>query len=251
MSFEVIPAVDVAGGRLVRTSIRGAEPVSAFGGDPIAAAKAFVAAGAGWLHVVDVDRARSGVARNLDLLRAACGMGVRIQASGGVTTPAHVEEALAAGASRVVLGSAALADRAATADLVERFGAALVVGIEVDGAAIRPRGAGPLDLSLREALAWLRELPVERFLLTPVGRVGNLAGPDLSGAVDLARATGRPVIVAGGVRDAGDVRRLALEAAIAGVVVGRALYEGVNLSGLLAAAAEADPGPPAPVDGAA
>src|SRR5581483_2264547 len=147
-----------------------------------------------WLHVVDVDRARSGVARNLDLLHAACGMGVRIQASGGVTTPAHVEEALAA--------------RAATADLVERFGAALVVGIEADGAAIRPRGAGPLDLSLREALAWLRELPVERFLLTPVGRVGNLAGPDLSGAADLARATGRPVIVAGGVRDAGDVRRL-------------------------------------------
>src|SRR5581483_5222365 len=158
VSFEVIPAVDVAGGRLVRTSIRGAEPVSAFVGDP-----------------------------------------------------------LAAGASRVVLGSAALADRAATADLVERFGAALVVGIEADGAAIRPRGAGPLDLSLREALAWLRELPVERFLLTPVGRVGNLAGPDLSGAADLARATGRPVIVAGGVRDAGDVRRLALEAAIAGV----------------------------------
>jgi len=250
--FQVIPAVDVAGGRLVRTSATGDEPIAAFGGDPRSAARAFVAAGARWLHVVDVERARSGVAANLDVLRALAGEGVRVQASGGISGRAQVEEALEAGAVRVVLGSAALADRSGTAELVERFGSALVVGIEAEGDVLRPRGPTPLELSLSDVLVWLRELPVERFLFTRVGRVGNLSGPDLRGALGLARATGRPVIVAGGIRGAGDVRRLAAqEAGIEGVVVGRALYEGVDLGTLLAAAAEADRRPPAPAGGAA
>jgi len=140
VAFEVIPAVDVFGGRLARMGPAGPVPVEAFGGDPLAAARAFVEAGARWIHVVDLDLAFSGSARNLDVVRAIAGLGPRVQASGAIATAAEVEAALAAGAFRAVLGSAALSDPEAASELISSMGEALVVGIETEGGLIRPRG---------------------------------------------------------------------------------------------------------------
>ena len=111
MPFEVIPALDVAAGRLVRIDRSGAIPVEAFESNPLTAASTFVRAGATRLHLVDVDLARSGEVENLPTLRAVCQLGVPLQASGGVRSHAHVAALLSAGAERVVLGSATLADR--------------------------------------------------------------------------------------------------------------------------------------------
>lgn len=234
--FEVIPAIDVAGGRLARIAGSGVEPLSAFEGSPTAAARAFVAAGARWLHVVDLDLARTGEAENRSLVRELAGLGVAVQASGGVTTAEQVEVLLGAGASRVVLGSAALADPAAVRACLERFGDRLVVAMEAGGPTIRPRGGGP-ELPLWETLGWLAELPVARFLFVEVGRVGGMQGPDLDGVWALARHTGRPVLASGGVRDLDDLLALAaLGERVEGAVVGRALYEGrLGLAEALAA----------------
>jgi phosphoribosyl isomerase A len=238
MGIEVIPAIDVAGGRLARFDAGGQVPVDAFGGDPLTAARAFAEAGARWAHVVDMDLASTGRPANAAVVRGVADLGLQVQASGGVSSLEQVEALRASGATRVVLGSAALGDRDATAEIVSSTGGALVVAVEADGPAIRPRGGGP-ELPLWETLQWLAGLQVPRLLFVEVGRVGRLQGPDLDGIWALATHTTRPVIASGGIRDLEDLRAIAaLGPAVEGAVVGRSLYEGsLDLAQAIAALA--------------
>lgn len=237
MGLEVIPGLDVSEGRLVRMTPQGTRPVDAFGGDPVAAATAFVEAGARHLHVVDVDLAVVGRVQNADAIAALSSLGVPVQASGGVRNAKQADALLAAGASRVVLGSAGLADRDGTEALVERLGDALVVGIEGDGPVLRPRGTGD-ELPMWDTVVWLGTVPVRRFLFTEVGRVGGLAGPDLDGMWAFAAHAAAPVLVAGGIRGVEDLRSIeALAGPIEGAILGRALYEGTDLRQAISALA--------------
>ena len=237
MRFEVIPAIDVAGGRLVRLVAGATEPVAAFGGDPLVAARAYVEAGAERLHVVDVDLATSSRPGNLEVVGSIADLGVAVQASGGVTSQGHVETLLEAGAGRVVLGSGALAFRDAVETLIATFGDRLCLGIEADGPTIRPRGGG-VELPLWDTLVWLNELAVPRYVFTEVGRVSSLEGPDLDGVWALASHTGRPVLASGGVRSIEDVRSvMRLGGSVDGVIVGRALHEGLDLAAAIRATA--------------
>ena len=222
--FEVIPAIDVSHGRLARLTARGPVAVQAFGGDPLAAAAAFVDAGVTRLHVVDLDLAVEGAARNLGIIEALTGLGVPVQASGGAATESEIDLLLGAGADRAVLCSAALLDRALVAALVDRLGARLAIGIETDGRWIRPRGMRAADLPLAETLSWLAETAAPRFVVTGVPRVGGLAGPDLEG-VRTVLAMGRPTIGAGGVASVADILALR-DIGAEGAIVGRAALEG-------------------------
>lgn len=228
MTFDLIPAIDLAGGRLSRMGDDGAIPVEAFGGDPIAAAEAFVRAGARWLHVVDMDLALSGNALNINVVmsirRAALFAGARIQASGGVSRREDIEYLLDVGADRVVLGSRALADPELVTDLVTSLGERIAVGLELEGDRVRSRGLDAVDLPLSDTLAWLAETPVARFVVTAISRVGGLGGPDLAmlGAV---AELGRPFIVAGGIASTDDLRSVR-EAGAEGAIVGRAAMDG-------------------------
>jgi phosphoribosylformimino-5-aminoimidazole carboxamide ribonucleotide (ProFAR) isomerase len=237
MHLEVIPALDVAGGRLVHVLGDGQVAATAFGADPLTAAAAFLDAGATRLHVVDLDLARSGEVGNPDVFGAVCGLGVPVQASGGVRTEEQVDALLARGAERVVLGSAALHDRDGAGALVRRFGDRLVVGIEADGHSVRPRGTD-LELPLRDLLVWLAGLEVRRYLFTEVGRASGLEGPDLDSIGAFAESSRVPVVVAGGIRGVDDLRAVAeLGGRIEGAVIGRALYEGLDLRAAIAAVA--------------
>ena len=228
MAFEVIPAIDVTGGRLGRMAPDGAIEVEAFGGDPVVAAEAFVRAGARWLHVVDMDLASTGNALNINTVmsirRAALFAGAKIQASGGVSRREDVEYLLDVGADRVVLGSRALADPELVAEMTTELGERLAVGVEVHDDRIRSRGMDAVDLPLDATLEWLGRTDAVRFVVTAVARVGELVGPDLA-MLDAVAALGRPVIAAGGIASAEDiaaVRDTGAEAAI----VGRAAMEG-------------------------
>jgi phosphoribosylformimino-5-aminoimidazole carboxamide ribonucleotide (ProFAR) isomerase len=236
MTLEVIPAIDVAGGRLARFSRAAAEPLDAYDGDPVKAARAFVEAGARWIHVVDMDLARTGRPGNLEMVREIAALGVPVQASGGVASGPQADALLSAGATRVVLGSVALGYREATAKLVHLMGDTLVVGIEAEGPRIVPRGRGARELPLWDTLVWLAGLDVKRFLFTEVGRVGELGGPDLDGIWALATHTGRPVIASGGIRGIEDLKAVAaLGEPVEAAIVGRALYEGdVDLASAIA-----------------
>lgn len=222
--FDVLPAIDLRGGRLAAFGARGPEPIDAFGGDPVAAARSFADAGARWLHVVDLDLAFDGEARNLDAIEAIADIGPSVQAAGGVRTSGEVVMLLGAGAARVVLGSAALGDAGASAELLSVHGERLVVGIEVAGGRIRSRGRDPVDLGLMETVGWLVAVDARTLLVTAVDRVAGLGGPDVALVRRVVRA-GRPVLAAGGVSTTEHLRDLRAAGA-AGAVVGRAALEG-------------------------
>ena len=174
MDIEVIPAIDVAGGRLAQFDAGGGVPVDAFGGDPLTAARAFAEAGARWAHVVDMDLASTGRPANAAVVRGWRTSDSRCRRA-AVCRRSSRSRPCAPAALRVVLGSAALGDRDATAEIVSSAGDALVVAVEADGPAIRPRGGGP-ELPLWETLQWLAGLQVPRLLFVEVGRVGRLQG---------------------------------------------------------------------------
>lgn len=238
MTFAILPAVDVTRGSLGVFTTGGPRRVEAFGGDPLAAAAAFVDAGARWLHFVDMDAA-FGTGTNVPVLSALGERfgGVKIQASGGFTEWEQIEGYLAAGAARAVLGSAALDDESEVERILSRAGAGrLLVGLEVGEGRIRSRGSGRVDLDLMATLGWLDALHPPGYLLTDVGRVGGLGGPDLALLRRVARV-GRPVLLAGGIRSLADLIDVR-EAGGSGAVVGRAALEGgIDLPEALAWAA--------------
>jgi phosphoribosylformimino-5-aminoimidazole carboxamide ribotide isomerase len=235
--FEVIPAIDVSDGALARFTAKGPQPVDVFGGNPIAAAEAAVAAGARRLHVVDLDLAFRGEARNVEIVAAIASLPVAVQAAGGVRGPEQVRAFLEAGASRVVLGSAALADEAGATALLSADWPALVIGIEVDDGRIRSRGRTPVDLPLMETLGWVVAAGAALLMVTSVDRVGERTGPDLELVKRVSRA-GRPILAAGGIASIQDLHDLRAAGAT-GAVVGSAVLEG-SLD-LAAAIAELDP----------
>ena len=237
MAFSILPALDVRHGRLAVATSEGITPVAAFDGDPVAAARAAVAAGARALHLVDLDLAFDGIA-GLDVaLFRAVAQGATLQVSGGIGDAALGRSYLAAGADRFVLGSSALADDRGTLAALRDGGPGVVIGIEVDRGRIRARGAGRADdsdsLDLMSTLGWLHAAGAPAFLVTAIDRVGGLAGPDIDLVRRVARA-GRPTFAAGGVRTIEDLRALRAAGA-AGAVVGRAALEGrVDLGEALA-----------------
>lgn len=231
--FEVIPAIDVSAGALATFTPAGPVAADAFGGDPLAAAEAAVAAGARWLHVVDMDLAFRGEARNLEIVAAIASLPVAVQGAGGVRTAEEVRVLFEAGATRVVLGSAALADEHRATALLTAEGPRLVVGIEVDEGRIRSRSRDPVDLPLMETLGWVVSAGASALLVTSVARVGERTGPDLDLVRRVARA-GRPVLAAGGVASIADLHDLRAAGAV-GAVVGRAALEGsLDLSAAIA-----------------
>ncbi|MCA1727408.1 MAG: 1-(5-phosphoribosyl)-5-[(5-phosphoribosylamino)methylideneamino] imidazole-4-carboxamide isomerase [Actinobacteria bacterium] len=220
--FEVIPAIDVMGGRLVR--MRKGDPASLreYRGDPVELAERFVEQGARWIHFVDLDAAFGGGAVNLHLLRQVASLGAMVQAGGGLS-PDEAREALQAGASRAVLGSGALHDREAVQHALSELQTSVAVGLDVRSGRIVPRGSGTPGPFLDEVTSWLAACGCQRVVYTDVSRDGALSGPDLDGLASLA-AQPWSVIASGGVRHREDLD--AIEAIGAeGAIVGTAICE--------------------------
>ena len=225
MPFSVLPAIDLWEGRLALLTGDGPVPSGAFGGDPLAAAEAYVAAGARWLHVVDMDLAFRGEPANAEVIRTLCAIGgTRVQASGGVRTTSQVDALRGLGAARVVLASAALADEDAVLEIIERSRPGeTVIGIEVADGRIQARGVD-VDLELASTLGWLSGAGAEALLVTAVDRVATISGPDAALVRRVARA-GLPLMAAGGIRSLADLEAVR-DAGGSGAVVGRSALEG-------------------------
>src|SRR5262249_38610820 len=212
--IEVIPAVDVLGEDAVRLERGDYDAVVARAGDPVALASRWVEAGAGRVHRVDLDGARNGRTRP-ELVRAVAGLGVPVQASGGIRSLADARALLAAGAERVVVGTAAWPDPSRWFEL----GDALVLALDVrDGEVRTAGGTAGSGIHVDDALG---RAGGQRVLVTAIDRDGTLTGPDLA-LVRRAVAAGGPVLAAGGIRSLSDVEALAVAGAEA-AVVGRAL----------------------------
>ena len=245
MTLDLLPAVDLLGGQATRLA-QGAAGTETDYGDPVEAALAFVAEGASWLHVVDLDAAfgrgplnREQVAR---IVEAAAP--VRVEASGGVREAGDLHALLALGAARVVVGTAALESPGWVAEACARHGDAVAVGLDARGRTLQARGWTREGGDLFETLRDLEAAGCRRFVHTEVSRDGMLSGPATASLAALLAATGRPVVASGGVAVLGDLRALAaLERdGLEGVIVGRALYERrFTVAEALAVLAEAAP----------
>ena len=231
MPFEVIPAIDLRGGRVVRLRRGAFDQETSYGDDPAALATVFVNAGARWLHIVDLDGARDGEPANREAIAsvvAAIAGRASAEVAGGLRTPANVADAVVAGAARIVVGTAALRDPAFAGKLVATYGADRVVAaIDVrDGQALgegwRDGATGP---PAAEAIAALAELGVALFEVTAISRDGLLEGPDLDLLRSLVAIDQGSIIASGGVSSLSDIRAVA-DLGCEGAILGRAIYEG-------------------------
>lgn len=236
--MELLAAIDIIGGRAVRL-VQGDFERRRHYGDPEELAERFVAGGAGWLHLVDLDAARTGDPANRPVIaRIAARCPVPVQTGGGVRTAADVDELLAAGVARVVLGTAALADPDLAGDVAAAHPERVALGLDY-----RRRSDGILEAAARGwvegsgrsvagVVGDLAAAPFGAVVVTAIERDGTLAGPDTDGLADVLDRSPWPVVASGGVGGPSDLAALAALRGpgsgrpLAGVVVGRALVDG-------------------------
>jgi phosphoribosyl isomerase A len=227
VALTLLPAVDVAGGRAVRM-VRGAAGSETVYGDPLEAALAWQRDGADWIHLVDLDAA-FGRGSNAELLAEVVKrLDVAVELSGGIRDDASLAAALATGAARVNLGTAALEDPAWCDHVCATYGDRVAVGLDVRGETLAARGWTKPGGNLFQVLARLEGAGCARYVVTDVLRDGTLTGPNLTLLLQVCAKTKRPVVASGGVSKLDDLRQLmALEpAGVEGVIVGKALYTG-------------------------
>lgn len=226
MTVELYPAIDLLGGRVVRLRQGDFDARTEYGDDPVAVARRFADEGARWIHVIDLDAARSGDAVNRPVVAAiaeAVHGRCAIQAGGGVRTTDDVRELAALGAARMVMGSAALRQPAVVAEAAVI--APIAIGLDHRRGQLSIHGwTEGSDMKLVDA--YDRFPDAAAFVVTDIERDGMLAGPDLDGLADAAARASAQVIASGGVATLDDIRALARLDGLGGVITGRALYEG-------------------------
>lgn len=228
--MDLYPAIDLRDGRAVRLYQGDYDRETVYNDDPVAQAVAFAAEGAQWIHVVDLDAARSGRAVNRDVIAdIARAVDVPVQTGGGIRDEDSAIELLDAGVARVVLGTAALEQPALVRRLATQMPVA--VGLDARGRDVAVRGWE--KGSGRDLLDVAREFAdcgVAALIVTEIGRDGTLEGPDIEGLTEVLAASEVPIIASGGVGRLDDVRSLAHLRAegrhLSGAIIGRALYEG-------------------------
>jgi len=228
MSYlELLPAVDVKDGRAVRL-VQGELSQESIYGAPLEVALEFQAAGAEWLHLVDLDAA-FGRGSNAELLAQVVGeLDIKVELSGGIRDDESLERALATGCHRINLGTAALENPDWTAKVISEYGDRIAVGLDVRGHVLAARGWTKEGGDLFETLARLDKDGCQRYVVTDVTKDGTLAGPNLELLKSVCAATNMPVIASGGISSLADIQALCdLNASgVEGAIVGKALYAG-------------------------
>ena len=227
--MDVLPAIDLRDGKVVRLAQGDYARQTTYDDDPVAVARRFVSAGAKWIHIVDLDAARTGRPANADAVRAVVGaVDARIELGGGARSTAAVESMLAGGVSRVVVGSAALRDWAWFEGLAWRKDLAgkLALGLDARGGRLAVQGwTEQLETLAVDLAARVRGWPLGAIVYTDISRDGMLGGVNFQATCEVIAATDVPVIASGGVASLEDVLRCR-RIGCAGAIIGRAYYEG-------------------------
>ncbi len=223
--LQLLPAVDVADGQAVRLVQGEAGSETSFG-DAVEAAIAWQEGGAEWIHLVDLDAA-FGRGSNLSLLkRVVRELKVQVELSGGIRDDASLEAALELGATRVNLGTAALEHPEWTAKVIDQYGDAIAVGLDVRGTTLAARGWTREGGDLWDVLARLEDAGCARYVVTDVTKDGTLRGPNIDLLRQMLGRTEKPVVASGGISSLDDIRalRALVPAGLEGTIVGKALY---------------------------
>lgn len=223
----ILPAIDIKDGQCVRLYQGDYAQLTTYSADPVEVAQRWQAAGASWLHLVDLDGAKQGQPVNAALIERIRGATtLRIEVGGGLRSLEHIEQVLKTGVERVILGTVAITHPELLRAGLERWGERIVVGIDArDG---RVATAGWRETSQVRAIDLARELTaagVRRFIYTDIARDGALQGPNLAALAEMQRATTSALIASGGVSSLADLQALA-KLGVEGTIVGKALYTG-------------------------
>jgi phosphoribosylformimino-5-aminoimidazole carboxamide ribotide isomerase len=222
------PAIDIRDGQAVRLAQGDFSAETVYDADPAAAARAWVEGGARWLHVVDLDGARDGAPANLAQLERIAALGVPVQFGGGLRSLASVQAALAAGAERVILGTAAYADVDFLDDVLAAHGDRVVVSVDVRGGRVASAGwTQQTEMQAEAVIEHLQRRGVKRLVYSSIERDGMLTGPDVEEVRRVAEIVRGSFVYSGGIGTLPDLAALAAlrQVNLAGVIVGKALYE--------------------------
>ncbi len=232
------PAIDLKDGQCVRLLRGEMEAATVFGDDPAAQARAFEAAGAEWLHLVDLNGAFAGRPVNADAVAAILdAVSLPVQLGGGIREMATVERWVEAGVARVILGTAAVENPGLVREAAATFPGRVAVGLDARRGKVATRGwAETTDTNATDLARAFEDAGVAAIIYTDIDRDGAMAGPNIPATEALARAVSIPVIASGGVSSLADLVALRNTGAIAGAISGRALYDGaIDLHDALAA----------------
>jgi phosphoribosylformimino-5-aminoimidazole carboxamide ribotide isomerase len=225
----LLPAIDIADGRAVRLVQGDFDAETVYADSPLEAARAWVAAGARYLHVVDLDGARTGTPQNLHHVAAIAGqLGVPVQVGGGLRTIEAVRDAIAAGAARVILGTAAFTDLDFLDEVVGEYGDRTVVSIDTRGGFVSTAGwTETTDMPAADVIERMQDRGVRTFVFTNVDKDGLLGGPDLDEVAAIAGVVRGRFMYSGGIGRREDLAALAAlrKVNLTGVIAGKALYE--------------------------
>jgi 1-(5-phosphoribosyl)-5-[(5-phosphoribosylamino)methylideneamino] imidazole-4-carboxamide isomerase/N-(5'phosphoribosyl)anthranilate isomerase len=214
--FEILPAIDVKGGKAVRL-VQGELSAETQYGEPVQVAQEFAAAGARWIHLVDLDAA-FGQGSNFPLIQKVIeSVDLEIELSGGIR-----------GCNRINLGTAALENPEWTEDVIARFGEKVAVGLDVKGRELSSRGWTKVGGDLFETIERLDRAGCSRYVVTDISRDGTLTGPNLDLLREITNFTKTPIIASGGISSIKDVKNVSAlsKDGVEGVIIGKALYSG-------------------------
>lgn len=237
--MNVYPAIDLKGGRCVRLTQGREDAETVYSENPAEVAAQFRAAGSEWVHVVDLDGAFTGEPQNLAVVTAIAALGLKVQLGGGLRNRAAVDRAIAAGVSRVVIGTRAVDGEHFVAEIVQAFGEKVAVGLDAKNGMVAVKGwVESTGMSAIEAARRMEVLGVRTIIHTDIGTDGMMTGPNFEAQEAMLRSGKYRVIASGGVSTREDVQKLAELARryknLDGVIVGKALYEKrVDLGDLL------------------
>lgn len=229
------PAIDIRGGKAVRLVEGDFDRETAFDADPVDAARRWATAGAEWIHIVDLDGARSGSGANRDAIaRIRDTVTCRIQLGGGIRSLETIAGLLDSGIDRVILGSIAVTDPQVVIDAVARHGDRIAVGLDArDGKLATSGWETQTDADAFETARVMGDAGVEHIVFTDIRRDGTLTGPNVEALRRMVASTTAGVIASGGIGSADDVLGLR-DTGVSGVIIGRALYDGrIDLAQLL------------------
>lgn len=230
-SFTIFPAIDLRSGEVVRLSEGDPKRQTSYSADPAETARQFIAAGAQWLHVINLDGAfGDGEIKNLDavaaIMKVAVPAGVKVQFGGGLRTLEAIEAAFNMGVTRVVIGTAIVEAPGLLEDVLARWGCErIVAGLDARDGWLRIHGwQGETGLNVGDVAIYVRERGITTLVFTDIARDGLQKGLNLESTLDIARVSGLNVIASGGVGSLADIEAVKA-AGLAGVIVGRAIYE--------------------------
>ena len=225
--LDILPAIDVKEGSAIRL-VQGELDKQSKYGDPLEIAAEFVAAGASWIHLVDLDAAFD-LGNNFEVLASVIkSVDIKIELSGGIRDDESLERALSTGCSRINLGTAALEQEEWTESVIKKHGDKIAVGLDVRGRELSARGWTKSGGDLFEAITRLDKAGCARYVLTDITRDGTLTGPNLELLKEVTSFTKTPIVASGGISSLTDVKALTqlTNQGVEGVIIGKALYAG-------------------------